>query len=215
MTVKIKICGLNTPEAIKAAVQAGASHIGFVFFEKSPRNVTAEQVADLAAPIPEGIIKTGVFVNPGDDQLTQILALAPLDLIQLHGAETPARVQEVKDRFGLPVMKAIAIAGPDDITRAKSYDTVADMLLFDAKAPVDLENALPGGNGLSFDWQLIRDTDWQVPWMLSGGLDQDNVAEALTISGADYVDVSSGVETSPGRKSLDKINAFISKVTSL
>lgn len=215
MTVKIKICGLSTPEAIKAAVQAGASHIGFVFFEKSPRNVTAQQVADLATPIPDGVIKTGVFVNPDDDMLQHVLRLAPLDLIQLHGAESPERVVEVKARFGLPVMKAIAIAGPEDIDRAKRYDTVADMLLFDAKAPTDLDGALPGGNGLSFDWQLIRDTDWQIPWMLSGGLDQDNVAEALTISGADYVDVSSGIETSPGHKSLEKINAFISKVTSL
>ena len=207
MTVKIKICGLSTPEAIKAAVQAGASHIGFVFFEKSPRNVTAEQVADLAANIPEGIIKTGVFVNPSDDQLARILDQAPLDLIQLHGAESPARVQAVRDRFGLPVMKAVGIADESDLPAIADYARVCDQLLIDAKPPRHAK--LPGGNGLAFDWRLIAGRKWAVPWMLAGGLNTANVAEAAHLTGASQLDVSSGVESGPGRKDNDKIAAFI------
>lgn len=209
MTVKAKICGLSTPETVHAAVAAGAFYIGFVFFERSPRNVTAEQAEILAEKIPASVIKTGVFVNPGDDQLRQVLAHAPLDLIQLHGEETPERIQEIKTRFRLPVMKAIAISGPDDIKLAKTYEKVADMLLFDAKAPTSLKDALPGGNGLQFDWQLIKGTEWQIDWMLSGGLDVDNVSEAISTSGAKIVDVSSGVEESPGNKSIARIKAFL------
>lgn len=189
--------------------------MGFVFFEKSPRNVTAEQVAKLAAEIPSSVIKTGVFVNPDDAQLTQILKLAPLNLIQLHGAESPERVKEVKKKFGLPVMKAIAISGPEDIAQAKAYENSADMLLFDAKPTTSLKDALPGGNGLSFDWQLIKGTDWQIPWMLSGGLDVGNILQAITISGARMVDISSGIENRPGEKSSAKIEAFLSKVNNI
>ena len=211
MHVKVKICGLSTAEAVRTAVKSGASHIGFVFFEKSPRNVTAEQVAELSIEIPASVIKTGVFVDPDNQQLAQ--AVATIDLIQLHGEETPERVQEIKNHFNLPVMKAIAIDSSDHIVLAKTYENVADMLLFDAKAPETLKDGLPGGNGLSFDWQLINGIEWHIPWMLSGGLDQNNVRQAINTSGAKFVDVSSGVETRPGEKSIAKIKAFISEVT--
>lgn len=212
MTVTVKICGLSTAETIHAAVYAGASHIGFVFFEKSPRNVTAGQAGILAEKIPASIIKTGVFVNPTDEFLEQTLAHVTLDLIQLHGTESPKRVTEVKNRFSLPVMKAISIASPDDVAKAKTYENSADMLLFDAKAPASLENSLPGGNGEIFDWILIKNTIWTIPWMLSGGLDEHNVQSAINISGASIVDISSGVENTPGGKNIAKIKAFISEV---
>lgn len=208
MTIKAKICGLNTPETVAAAVEAGASHIGFVFYEKSPRNITAEQLAALAGHIPPSIKKAGVFVNPTDDQLSAVCS--HLDLIQLHGSETPERVTQIKQKFGLAVMKAIAIDCADHITLAKSYENAADMLLFDAKSDGDL----PGGNGVRFDWKLIQGTEWKIPWMLSGGLDVGNLDRAIRISGAKAVDVSSGVESSPGKKSIAKITAFMSKVKS-
>ncbi|MBL4803185.1 MAG: phosphoribosylanthranilate isomerase [Emcibacter sp.] len=215
MTIKVKICGLSTVQSVRAATEAGASHLGFVFFEKSPRNVTPEKVAELAADIPSSILKTGVFVNPDNQQLQRILNIAPLNLIQLHGNESPERVQEIKKYFGLPVMKAIAISDTNDIALAKTYENSADMLLFDAKPTASLKDALPGGNGLSFDWQLIKGTDWQIPWMLSGGLDALNIRQAITISGAEIVDISSGIENQPGEKSIAKIKAFISKVKNI
>jgi len=209
MTIAVKICGLSRPEVVQAAATAGAAYIGFVFYAKSPRHVTPQQAAGLATQIPASVIKCGVFVDPTDEQLDITLAHIPLDLIQLHGTESTGRLQDIKTRFKRPVMKAIAIAGPEDITAAKPYQNYADMLLFDAKAPTSLIDALPGGNGLAFDWQLIKDSDWQLPWMLSGGLNADNLATALAVSGAKIVDVSSGVELSPGVKDIAKINAFI------
>ncbi len=215
MTIRAKICGLSTPETVTAAVDAGASHVGFVFFAKSPRNISPEQLAELCKDIPSSVVKTGVFVNPEDSQLDRILTVAPLDLLQLHGSESPARVQEVKTRFKRPVMKAIAVSGPDDMVRAKAYESSADMLLFDAKAPTELTDALPGGNGLAFDWQIIQAAEINLPWMLSGGLNMDNIADAIAISGAQMIDVSSGVESRPGLKDSAKIKAFMSKVNSL
>ncbi len=215
MTIRAKICGLSTPETVTAAVDAGASHVGFVFFAKSPRNISPEQLAELCKDIPSSVVKTGVFVNPEDSQLDRILTVAPLDLLQLHGSESPARVQEVKTRFKRPVMKAIAVSGSDDMVRAKAYESSADMLLFDAKAPTELTDALPGGNGLAFDWQIIQAAEINLPWMLSGGLNMDNIADAIAISGAQMIDVSSGVESRPGLKDSAKIKAFMSKVNSL
>lgn len=212
MTVKAKICGLRTSQSVQAAVSGGASYIGFVFYEKSPRNITPEQGAALTKDVPESVIKTGVFVDPDDDQLHAVLDKVPLDLIQLHGAESIARVRDIKTRFKIPVMKAFAISSAQDITRAKDYEKTADLLLFDAKAPKSYVGALPGGNGLSFDWQLIRGTDWQIPWMLSGGLDAGNVTEAVETSCADMVDVSSGVESRPGQKNIQKIETFLATV---
>ncbi|MCF6197046.1 MAG: phosphoribosylanthranilate isomerase [Emcibacter sp.] len=215
MTIRAKICGLSTPETVTAAVDAGASHVGFVFFAKSPRNISPEQLAELCKDIPSSVVKTGVFVNPEDSQLDRILTVAPLDLLQLHGSESPARVQEVKARFKRPVMKAIAVSGSDDMVRAKAYESSADMLLFDAKAPTELTDALPGGNGLAFDWKIIQAAEINLPWMLSGGLNMDNIADAIAISGAQMIDVSSGVESRPGLKDSAKIKAFMSKVNSL
>ncbi len=209
MTVKVKICGLTTAETITAAVTAGASYIGFVFFDKSPRNISPQRAGKLAELIPGNIIKCGVLVNPSNDELDHILTHIPLDLIQLHGDESPARTQEIRDHFTLPVMKAIAVAGPDDITLAKTYENMVDMVLFDAKPPPALKEALPGGNGLSFDWQLIRGADLTLPWMLSGGLKADNLAQAIATSGARMVDVSSGVEDHPGEKNITRIKAFL------
>jgi len=220
MTLKAKICGLRTPETVRAAVSAGAAYIGFVFFEKSPRHVTPEQAAKLAKPIPRSVVITGVFVNPSNEQLQKTLEHVPLDLIQLHGTETPKRLQDIKFRFNLPVMKAITISCPDDMEEANAFQNSADMLLFDAKPPKSCSNTLentpedylPGGNGLSFDWKIMTGTKWKIPWMLSGGLNADNISDALKISGARIVDISSGLEDSPGEKSIAKITAFLQAV---
>ncbi len=215
MTVKVKICGLTTAQTVTAAVTAGASCIGFVFFDKSPRNISPQKAKNLASLIPENIIKCGVVVNPADDELDHILSHIPLDLVQLHGDESPARTQEIRTRFKLPVTKAIAVSGPDDITRAKTYESTADMLLFDARPPPALKGALPGGNGLAFDWHLIRGANIKLPWILSGGLDEDNLAQAIATSGAKMIDVSSGIEDSPGEKNIDKITAFLRRTRML
>ncbi|MCF8473250.1 MAG: phosphoribosylanthranilate isomerase [Emcibacter sp.] len=213
MTSHAKICGLTTPESLKAAIRTGARYVGFVFFEKSPRNLTAENAQKLAAMVPKSVVKTGVFVDPDDDFLGHILEHISLDLIQLHGSESPERIKAIKTQFNIPVMKAISVSEKSDIDRAKQYESVADMLLFDAKPPPSQNEALPGGNGLQFDWSLISGTDWTISWMLSGGLDPQNVAEAIGISGANIVDVSSGVEDRPGHKSIPKIMAFMKAVT--
>ncbi|PCJ33384.1 MAG: phosphoribosylanthranilate isomerase [Alphaproteobacteria bacterium] len=209
MPLKAKICGLTTPQTVRAAAQAGAAYIGFVFYEKSPRNISPERAAELAAEIPASVTLCGVFVNPSDEQLTSTLAHIPLDLIQLHGTETPQRCQEIKNHFKRPVMKAIAVTAAQDITAAKAYENTADILLFDAKPEPDQANALPGGNGLRFDWQLMKDHQCNMPWMLSGGLDAGNLETAIAISGAAIFDVSSGIELRPGAKSIPKINAFM------
>jgi len=212
-TIKAKICGLTSREAVRTACDAGAACCGFVFYPKSPRHITADRAAELAGLVAEPVRKVGVFVDPDDDSLDAILSRVPLDFIQLHGAESPARVQEIRSRFKHPVIKAIAISGPDDITRAHDYEAVADMLLFDAKAPHALKDSLPGGNGLSFDWRLINATDWTLPWLLSGGLNADNILRAVAATGAKFVDVSSGVESRPGQKDSAKITAFMRCLT--
>jgi len=213
MTIKAKICGLTSREAVRAACDAGAAYCGFVFYAKSPRHITADKAAELAGLVAEPVRKVGVFVDPDDDRLDAVLSRVPLDFIQLHGAESPARVQEIRQRFRRPLIKAIAISGPDDIARAHDYEAVADMLLFDAKVPASVKNALPGGNGLSFDWRLINATDWGPPWMLSGGLNADNILQAVAATGAKFVDVSSGVESRPGNKDSAKITGFMRCLT--
>ncbi|MBC9245874.1 phosphoribosylanthranilate isomerase [Paracoccus sp. 11-3] len=205
---QVKICGLSDPASIEAAVKAGATYLGFVFFPKSPRAVTPEQAAALMAAVPVGIAKVGLFVNPSDEQLTTTLAVAPLDVIQLHGQESVDRVAQVKELTGLPVMKAIGISGPEDLPALIDYGLVADMLLVDAKAPKDA--ILPGGNGLVFDWRLLVGRKWLRPWLLAGGLTPSNVAEAIRLTGARGVDVSSGVESEPGIKDANLIRSFIS-----
>lgn len=208
---QVKICGLREPVHVAAAVEAGARYLGFVFFPKSPRAVTPAQAAELAGAVPPGIARVGLFVDPGDALLEQVLAQAPLDVIQLHGRESPARVAEVRSLTGLPVMKAVGIAGPEDLPALMDYGLVADMLLVDAKPPKDA--VLPGGNGLAFDWRLLVGRRWLRPWLLAGGLTPGNVAEAIRLTGAKGVDVSSGVESAPGQKDSALIRAFIAAAT--
>ena len=207
MPVTIKICGLTTPEALDAALEAGADMVGFVFFAPSPRHVGLEAARALGGRVRGGATKVALSVDAGDDELAaSIEALAP-DMLQLHGKETPDRVAAVRGRFGLPVMKALPIAERDDLAAVRRYDKVVDRLIFDARAPPAATR--PGGLGTRFDWQILERFESGVPFMLSGGLDADNVAEALRITGAPGVDVSSGVERAPGEKDLAKIRAFI------
>ncbi|MCI5096474.1 MAG: phosphoribosylanthranilate isomerase [Rhodobacteraceae bacterium] len=206
--IRVKICGLSRPQDVEAVARAGAAYAGFVFFPKSPRNVSAEQAAGLAGAVPVGICKVGLVVNASDAELDAILDAVPLDMLQLHGKESPERVSEVKARYGLPVMKAIGIADAEDLPQIDAYSAVADQLLIDAKPPKTAD--LPGGNGLSFDWTLLAGRKyWQRPWMLAGGLSPENVATAIRMTGARQVDVSSGVEGAPGLKDADKITSFV------
>ena len=209
MSIEVKICGINAPEALAAAVEGGADYVGFVFYPRSPRAVTPAAAHALAIQAPARVVKVGNAVDLDDASLAAILAAVPLDLWQLHGAESPARVAQIKARFGLPVMKAVKIAGAEDVAAAEAYFRVADRLLFDAKPPKEMTGALPGGNALAFDWQLLAGKTWPLPWMLSGGLEPANVAEAARISGARAVDVSSGIEDRPGLKNPEKIAAFL------
>jgi len=205
--IRVKICGLSTPEAVAAAVEAGAAYVGFVFFPKSPRNVSLDLARDLAVEVPPGVAKVALTVDADDALIRALAARVPLDMIQLHGHETPDRVREVRAMTGLPVMKALGIADKADLAAIDDYAGVADQILIDAKPPKD--GVLPGGNGLAFDWRLISNRRWAGPWMLAGGLTPDNVAEAIALTGARQVDVSSGVESAPGVKDLDLIRAFI------
>jgi len=214
MSVAAKICGLSAEEAVSAAVAGGAAYLGFVFYPPSPRAVTPGEAARLCAAVPSGVARVGLFVDADDAVIEAALALAPLDILQFHGSETPERVGEVRSRFGLPVMKAVAIARPQDVLGAARYEDIADLLLFDAKPP-RRPDALPGGNGLAFDWGLIADRSWRRPWMLSGGLTAEVLPEAVRISGAAAVDVSSGVESRSGVKDPDKILAFLAAARAL
>jgi phosphoribosylanthranilate isomerase len=207
MSVLVKICGLKTPEALDVALEAGADMVGFVFFPPSPRHVGLAAAAELGRRVGDRARKVALIVDADDALLKSITDALRPDLLQLHGAETPARVQAIKARFGLPVMKAIAVEARADLAAVKRYNTVADRLLFDARAP--REATRPGGLGKPFDWHLLEELDLAVPYMLSGGLDPDNVAAALRITSAPGVDVSSGVERAPGEKDHDKIRAFI------
>lgn len=207
MDIRVKICGLRSAAHVEAAVAAGARYVGFVFFARSPRSVTVATAVALAEAVPPGVAKVALTVDATDAELDAIVAGVPLDMLQLHGAETPERVAAVRARYGLPVMKAIGIAGPEDLDRIATYGRVADQLLVDAKAPKGA--TLPGGNGLAFDWTLIARKYWPCPWMLAGGLTPANVAEAIRLTGARQVDVSSGVESAPGVKDDGLIRSFI------
>lgn len=215
MTVTAKICGLNDTISVDAAIEGGAAYVGFVFFPPSRRAVSPEVAGDLARHTGAEAKKVGLFVDPSDDDVAAVLRHAELDLLQLHGDETPARVAALKNRFGLAAMKAIKVAERADIEAAHDFEDVVDLLLFDAKAPKSMADALPGGNGLVFDWNLLQARQWRCPWMLSGGLDAENVAQAVAISGAKLVDVSSGVEHEPGRKNPAAIKAFLDAVKRL
>lgn len=208
MGVDAKICGMTGAAGLDAARDNGAAHVGFVFYPRSPRYLAPREAAPLASR--RGAMKSvAVTVDLPDMQLAAILDSVAIDVIQLHGNETPERVAAVRQRLRRPVMKAVAIGGPEDLPRARAYADVADMLLFDAKPTDGDPTALPGGNARAFDWQLLAGESWPVPWLLSGGLTPDNVAEAVRVSGATAVDVSSGVESAPGTKDPDAIAAFL------
>jgi len=206
--IRVKICGLREAADVRAAVAAGAAYVGFVFFAKSPRNLAVDAAAALALEVPEGICKVALTVDADEAALDQLIETVPLDMLQLHGRESPERVDEIRGRYGLPVMKAVGVAGEEDLSQIDLYAQVADQLLIDAKPPRGAD--LPGGNGLAFDWRLLAGRKyWQRPWMLAGGLTPQNVGEAIRLTGARQVDVSSGVERAPGVKDAGLIEAFI------
>lgn len=205
--MRVKICGITTNKSLSAATKAGAGYVGFVFFKKSPRHLEITQAISLAQDVSAGVCKVGLVVNPTDAELDALLTAVPIDMIQLHGAESVERVAQIKQTFGLPVMKAVGVADEDDLVGLDEYARVADQILVDAKPPKGA--VLPGGNGLAFDWKLIAGRRWTVPWMLAGGLVPANVAEAIRLTGAQQVDVSSGVEASVGVKDDQLISDFI------
>jgi phosphoribosylanthranilate isomerase len=205
--VAVKICGLTRPADVDAVAAAGAAYAGFVFFPRSPRHLTPAAARALALAVPPGIVKVALTVDADDAVLEAILAEVPVDMLQLHGHESPARVAAMRARFGLPVMKAVGVAGPEDLPALDAHARVADQILVDAKPPAGA--ALPGGNGLAFDWRLIAGRRWPVPWMLAGGLTERSVAEAIRLTGARQVDVSSGVETAPGVKDAAAVAGFV------
>lgn len=207
MSVLVKICGLSTPDTLDAALDAGADMVGFMFFPPSPRNISLHTARELSSRVKDRAEKVAVTVDADDAMLASIIDVLQPDLLQLHGKETPARVSAIKQRFGLPAMKVLPIETKSDLGAIPLYARIADRLLFDAKAPRDATR--PGGLGKPFDWHLLEGLDLSVPFLLSGGLDPDNVAEALRITRAPGVDVSSGVESAPGVKDADKIRAFI------
>jgi phosphoribosylanthranilate isomerase len=207
MSVRVKICGLTEPAGLAAAVAAGAAYVGFVFFPKSPRNLTLAAARDLALSAPPGVAKVALTVDATDAALDAILREVPIDMLQLHGHESPARVAGLRARHGLPVMKAVGVAEAADLAQIDAYAAVADQILVDAKPPKGAD--LPGGNGLAFDWRLIAGRRWPVPWMLAGGLTAGTVAEAIRLTGARQVDVSSGVESAPGVKDPRLVESFI------
>lgn len=208
--IRVKICGLRSLGDVQAVAAAGAAYAGFVFFAKSPRHLTVAAARELALAAPLGLAKVALTVDASDAELDEIVEAMPLDMLQLHGRETPERVAELRARYGLPVMKAVGIADEGDLPAILDYALVSDQLLIDAKPPRTA--ALPGGNGLSFDWRLVAQRRWLRPWMLAGGLTPENVAEAVRLTNARQVDVSSGVESAPGVKDPARITRFIAAV---
>lgn len=215
MPLEVKICGLKTPAAVNAAIAGGAAMVGFVFFDKSPRCLTPALAGALGQLVPTHVAKVGLIVDADDTTIATIVTEAKLDMLQLHGNETPARTVAIKSHFGLPVMKAISVCDAADIAAAHAYESTADRLLFDAKPPKTMKDALPGGNALSFDWSLLQRQSFSKPWMLAGGLNAGNLAQAVRATGATAVDVSSGVEDRPGEKNTSKINEFLALATTL
>jgi phosphoribosylanthranilate isomerase len=207
MPPRTKICGLTTADDVAAAVAGGAAYVGFVFFPRSPRHLEIAQATALAVEVPPGVAKVALTVDATDADLDAILDRVPIDMLQLHGHEPPDRVAQLRTRHGLPVMKAVGVATEVDLADLDIYAQVADQILVDAK-PVP-GAVLPGGNGVAFDWRLISGRRWPVPWMLAGGLTPENVADAVRLTGARQVDVSSGVESAPGVKDPARIAAFL------
>lgn len=215
MAIDVKICGLKTPAAVNASVEGGARMLGFNFYAKSSRCVTPALAGALGQLVPAQVTKVGLVVDADDAAIAAILAEAKLDMLQLHGSESPERTAEIRARFGLPVMKVISVSSAADIATARDYEKIADWLLFDAKPPTAMKGALPGGNAISFDWSLLNGQSFGLPWMLAGGLHAGNVAEAVRKTGARMVDLSSGVEDRPGEKSVSKIKEFLGLARSL
>lgn len=211
--VNAKICGLSTPDTLGAAIAHGAAHVGFVFFPKSPRDVTCEQAAALTASVPSHVGKVGVFVDADDALIDAAVRTGGIDTLQLHGKEAPGRLAALRTRHpGIRLWKAIAVRTRADLEAARAYRTVADLILYDAKTP---EGSLPGGMGLRFDWALLDGFDHPQRWALSGGIDAGNAADAAGRTGARLIDVSSGVESAPGIKDMDKIAAFLQRIAAL
>ena len=207
--MKVKICGLTSAAAVGHAADVGAAYLGFNFYPPSPRALELDAARTLVRATPAGVTRVALVVDADDAFLDKLLAGVPVDLLQLHGHESPERVTAIRARTGLPVMKAVGIRDAEDLPRIAQYEAVADQLLIDAKPPRQGVGILPGGNGLSFDWRLIAGRRWARPWLLAGGLTAANVATAIRLTGAVQVDVSSGVESTRGVKDLDKISAFI------
>jgi phosphoribosylanthranilate isomerase len=211
--VNAKICGLSTPETVGAAIRHGASHVGFVFFPKSPRNLDAARAAALVALVPPHVAKVGVFVDPDDALIDQAIGIGGIDTLQLHGKEAPERLAAIRARHpDIALWKAIPVRTRADLAAAKAHAGIADLILYDAKTP---DGTLPGGMGLRFDWTLLDGFAHPQRWALSGGIDAGNVERAQAVTGARLIDVSSGVETSPGIKAVDKIAAFLQRVAAL
>ena len=205
--MRVKICGLRRPADVEAVARAGAAYAGFVFFAKSPRHLTIAEARPLLLAVPVGLAKVALTVDADDAALDAIVEALPFDMLQLHGHESPDRVAQVRARYGLPVMKAVGVADAGDLAAVFEYSLVADQVLIDAKPPKGA--AIPGGNGLAFDWRLLAGRRWLRPWMLAGGLTPENVAEAIRLTGARQVDVSSGVESAPGVKDAGRIAGFV------
>jgi phosphoribosylanthranilate isomerase len=204
----VKICGIRDLEALKISADAGAEFVGLVFYPPSPRFVTLEIAHTLAQALPASMRSVGLFVEPTDAELLRTISSVPLDMIQLHGGETPERVGEIAALCNMPVIKALRLSGPEDLENVADYEDVADWLLFDSK----IDHPLPGGTGQRFDWEILKDRTFKKPWMLSGGLMPENVREAIKLLHPGCVDVSSGVESARGIKDPEKIIAFIDAV---
>lgn len=209
--IRVKICGLRSAADVAAVVAAGANYAGLNFFPKSPRFVTLDQAREVAFAAPPGLAKVALTVDADDTQLDEILDGVPLDMLQLHGHESPSRVSELRSRYGLPVMKVLGVADESDLAPLMEYSLAADQLMIDAKPPKGA--VLPGGNGLTFDWRLLVGRKWLKPWMLAGGLTPANVAEAIRLTGARQVDVASGVESAPGVKDPALMRSFVQAAT--
>ncbi|MBH69147.1 MAG: phosphoribosylanthranilate isomerase [Rhodospirillaceae bacterium] len=201
----IKICGLTEREAIAAAVRHGVSHLGFIFYPPSPRAITPETAAEITAGISEDVKIVAVLVDPSDENISRVITHLSPHILQLHGSETPERVVDIKNKFNTRIMKAIKVSNAEDIQFSKEYDKAVDLVLFDALPPSNNIDALPGGNGIPFNWTLLNSTIHATPWFLSGGINISNVKEAVRITGAKAIDISSGVEDKPGSKSVKKI----------
>lgn len=211
MTAQVKICGITTREALNGAAEAGARYAGFVFVEHSRRFLTADAASGLLQAKPHGIKSVALFADPDDAALDRVLARIPFDFIQLHGNEAPARIAAIKARYNKPIIKALAVSSAADLAGIQAYDRLADHLLFDAKPPAGV-TVLTGGHGIAFDWTILEGFTHPQKWFLAGGLNPDNVAEAIQLTGAPAVDVSSGVEDPPGQKNVARIKAFLAAV---